>query len=511
VIKGFRYGLHLDTMRLIAVVVGVGWVLTGMAAFASEQSQRLYARGLVEFHAKRYTAALDLFERAVSADPNDPYALYYRGVTRGRLGNYEGAVADLRTVIAKKAALRQAPLELGVALVQTGKYAEAIPWLEQAQHLPNLEARASLFLGIAQLRLERLDAAQQSFARADARDPSLHVAARYYEGVTAYRAGKWSAAEEHFSYVVASSPDSVMGREAGAFLTDIRRGQGGHTDYQVYGALGFQYDSNVVLAPANEAVKTQPAISKQADGRVTIQAGGAYVPWRSEHAQLSIGYDFFQSLHFELANFNLQDHRPSAQVQYDAGFAQLGLLGRYDYYFLETDSFLQEAVGLPWVTIPEGGFGSTELFYRMRRRDFLKLPYNGLLDAFNHSVGVAQLFYLGPSVRYLAAGYRFDHEDPVNAKGDSFGYDGNEVNVGIGWAFPAAVNAEAGYAYRHEAYAAASNGRQDDVHQIVCAASKRLTDHLMLTAGYFATINNSNQAEFAYNRHIGSLTLEVRF
>ncbi|HXQ21986.1 MAG TPA: tetratricopeptide repeat protein [Candidatus Acidoferrales bacterium] len=510
-IKGLRYGLHPGSMRRLALVVGCGVMLTATLASASEQSRRLYARGLVEFHTKRYATALDLFERAVAADPDDPYALYYRGVTRGRLGNYEGAVEDLRAVVARNAALRQAPLELGVALVQWGKYGEAIPWLEQAQRVPRLEARASLFLGVAQLRLERFDAALQSFARADEHDPSLHVAARYYEGVAAYRMGQWSTAEDHFGYVVATSPSSAMGREAATFLTDIRQGQVGHADYQVYGALGFQYDSNVVLAPSNEAVKTQFSISKQADGRFTLQAGGAYVAWRSEHAQLSVGYDFFQSLHFRLTDFNLQDHRPSAQIQYDTGFAQLGLLGRYDYYLLDTDSFLQEAVGLPWVTIPEGGFGSTELFYRMRRRDFFKLPYNGLLDAFNHSAGVQQLFYLGAPDRYVSVGYRFDRDDPINAAGDPFGYDGNEMNVGIGWTFPSAINAEAGYVYRHEAYDSASNGRHDDDHQFVAAASKRLTEHLMLTAAYFGTIDHSNQSEFTYNRHIGSLTLEVRF
>jgi tetratricopeptide (TPR) repeat protein len=497
-------------MRLIAFVVAASTLPTG-SVVASEQARRLYARGLVEFHAHRYTAALEFFERAVDADPNDPYALYYRGVTRGRLGNYEGAISDLRTVIDKKAALRQAPLELGVALVQAGRYDEAVPWLEQAQKLPNLEARASLFLGIAQLRREQFAAARQNFARAAAHDPSVQISARYYQGVVAYREGKWSEAEEQFSSVVHSSPDSAMGREAATFLTDIRAGHAWRTDYQIYAVLGFQYDSNVVLAPSDDAVKTEFGISKQSDGRITIQAGGAYVPWRSEHAQLSVGYDFYQSLHFDLTDFNLEDHRPSAQLQYDAGFAQFGLLGRYDYYLVETDSFLQEGMALPWVTIPEGGLGSTEVFYRLRRRDYFKLPFNGLLDAFNHSTGAQQLVYLGSPDQYLSAGYRFDHEDPINAKGDPFGYDGNEVNAGIGWAFPEAITVQATYAYRHEEYAAASLGRRDNDQQIVGAISKRLSDHLVLTGGYFGTFNDSNQDEFSYTRHIGSVALEVRY
>ena len=77
--------------------------------------------------------ALELFDQAVAADPADVYARYYRAVTRGRLNDVEGAIADLRVVLAAKPDFDQAALDLGVTLVQTGKYREALPWLEQAQ------------------------------------------------------------------------------------------------------------------------------------------------------------------------------------------------------------------------------------------------------------------------------------------------------------------------------------------------------------------------------------------
>src|SRR5262249_30887559 len=147
-------------------------------------------------------------------------------------------------------------------------------------------AQASFFLGIARLHLGQTETARLSFERAAERDPSLRLAARYYEGVAEYRSGDWAGAQEHFSYVAETSPNSEMGREAAGFLARIRQGQGAR--YQVVGALGFQYDSNVVLAPESDLAKSELRISGESDGRATIDAGGSFVPWRSEHALLSI-------------------------------------------------------------------------------------------------------------------------------------------------------------------------------------------------------------------------------
>jgi tetratricopeptide (TPR) repeat protein len=503
-------------MKHLPYLVFVFCVLFAGTGLASEQSERLYARGLVDFHADRYTDALQHFDQAVQADPQDVYALYYRGMTHGRLGDYAAAAADLRAALAKKPDLQQAPLELGVALVQAGAFRDAIPWLEQAQRNRDTDAQASLFLGIAQLRLGETEPARAHLIRAAAADPSLEVSARYYQGVADYRDGKLASAETHFSYVASTSPASDMGHEAAAFLTRLRAA-GPRRRYYLYGMAGFQYDSNVVLAPSNEAIKNLLGISKQADGRAVLEAGGTYAPWRSEHTELTIGYEFYQSLHFRLDQFNLQDHRPSAQFVVTSGPFQFGILGRYDYYFLRADSFLQEATALPWITISEGPAGRTEIFYRMRRRDFLKRPFSGQLDSFNHAPGIRQYFYLGAPERYVALGYRFDREDPINQSGNQFAYDGQEVDTGFGWVFPARVSADLEYAYRHESYAppsaqpAGTEQRRDDEHQAVAAVHLELSDHVRVTAAYLATFNNSNKLLFDYDRHVGSVTLEVRY
>ena len=91
---------------------------------------------------------------------------------------------------------------------------------------------------------------------------------------------------------------------------------------------------------------------------------------------------------------------------------QFGLLGRYDYYILENNSFLQEATALPWLTVPEDDIGRFEFYSRIRRRDFKNAAYY-VLDRFDYAVGIRQVVYLGSPDRYVSVGYQFDRNDPV--------------------------------------------------------------------------------------------------
>jgi len=509
--------------RLRVVLASVLLVCMSGAARASEQSEILYSRGLVDFNAARYQEALQLFNQAVTADSADVYARYYRGVAEARLENYSAAVDDLRTALAAKPNLDQGALELGVALTQTGQYKEAVPLLEQAQRNSALDAEASYFLGLAQLRLGQPDAARHNFQHAAAVDPQLAVSARYYQGVIEYQAQNSAAAQAHFQYVASTSPDSEMGKDAATFLQRIQKGVPSvDRPYTLFGAAGFIYDSNVQLAPLDGDIKRQARIGNQEDGAFTILAGGAYAPWRTEHAMLSIGYSFFQSLYFQLTDFNLQNHRPSVELTFDTGPVRYGILGQYDYYMQSTNSFMQQGTALPWVSVANGTLGRTEVFFRYRYRDYLEHGFAGIespgaqvdlteLNGSNYAPGVRQYLYLGGEERYVFLGYRWDRESPSKSSGDQFGYDGNEVSSGVGWSWPFEIGTQLQFSYRYEDYQSASNGRRDNQYLLVAAADKGLTDLLHLTLAYFGNFNDSNQTAFTYNRNIVSLSLGVRF
>lgn len=491
------------------LAAGVALVLWGAAAHASPESEMRTKVGREALAAQQYQAALVQFQQAVAADRNDWMARYYRGVAEARLNDWTAAEADLRAVVAAQPKFAPAQLQLGIVLVQRPPYEDAVPFLKEAQKSPETDAEASLYLGVAQLRLGQLDAAADSLKRAG-RAANLQLPVAYYSGVVAYRLGHWDEAETNFEKVIATSPDSDMGHEASAFLTRLR---GSERPFQLYGEVAFQYDSNVTLEPTSDAVAANAGFTtRQSDGSSVLRVGGGYAPLQTGDMQLLVGYEFYQSLYFNLDQFNLQDHRPSAQFIYRHRWLSLGLATRYDYFLLGGDSYFQGINALPFANAREGDFGSTELYFRYRWREYFKPPFRGRLDSNIYSPGVIQRFFLGSPERYVSLGYRYDGDVPIEANGAPFGYDANEVSGGINWTVPQwLVDGEFVFTYRHEDYDRASLGRQDDQYLFTVLVERPITRYLYVVAAYLGAINNSTKSEFEYTRNIGSLGVEVRY
>lgn len=509
-------------MRRVLALVMLAALRVAPAA-ASEESQALAARAAIEIEAGRTEAAIPLLDRAVAADPYDAAVRYQRGVQRAKARAFDAALEDLRAAVAYRPDFPAAQLELGAALIETGQHREAIAPLLKAQAVPALEGSASYFLGVAYLRLNQLDDARESFDRAVAREPSLSAAVQYYRAVIDYRRGDLAAADTGFHEVQRTSPESAIGRESGRFLELIRKSR--RAAYQAFGRVSFEYDSNVALAADDPTVE---AVSPGGDGRFALNVGGSYVPWSAGFVRLAVGYEFFQSLHFNLSEFNLQDHRPALQLFFDYGRLSGGLLMRYDYYFRETDSFLQEGTGSPWVSFREEGFGRTDVYYRVQLRDYKQAEFH-VLEGFYHEAGARQFVELGNPTRQLWVGYQFEANDPVavgkalvnDLPRQAFKYDAHQLEAGLHWLLPYLLTLETGYRYTHQDYDPASadlfppagRRRRDHNHRVVLAFERplvELSERVFVNVAYFGTFNDSNKFAFEYDRHIGSIGVEVR-
>jgi len=509
-------------------------LLSALPAHASEESQGLGARAVVAINAGDLAQAQALLDRAVGLDPKDADVYYQRGVVRGRLGDSRGAIDDLQTAIKLRPYFPVAALELGTALVDAERFAEAEPYLLQAQQVPTLEAQASFYLGVAQLRLDRFASASDNFARARRVDPSLTLATQYYDGVVAYREQDYATAETAFKQVQADGPTTAMAHEAGQYLEIIDRSR--RATYSAFGTVALEYDSNVNLGTNNIV---QGSVTGKGDWRAVLNAGGRYVPLRWGRASLAVSYEFFQSLQFQLTDFNLMDNRPSVQLQYDFDHISIGMLGRYDYYLLQTSSFLQEATAFPWVSVREDGIGHTDFYYRMQFRHYQQPGYTNL-DGFYNFPGVRQFFELGNSKRLLFIGYQLGATAPdlsgtpeQEANNQAYMYFAQEFEIGLQWALPYLIQGDAAYRYEYQAYQNASRcfapnpeancmfsdptagaRRRDSDYRVILSLERpipELWDHLYVIASYFGTFNDSNKQDFTYNRQIGSFGVSVRY
>jgi Tfp pilus assembly protein PilF len=497
------------------------------AASASDRgkAERLYTKGLAELHAGNGEAAVKLFDEAVAADPKDVRGLYYRALGNGHLGRYEAAVADLRVVVAANdPAIERDRLELGYALFKLEKYDEAAVELELATKKGRNPAEAYMMLGIVETRRGNHDAARAALAKVENLDPQKAVPARYYQGVAAFRAGDNDAAVEQFTWVSTNGGDSPYAKEAAEFLERIE--DGGTKPYRLYGGLAFEYDSNVALAPGDDLAATAIGVSDEDDGRAVLTAGGQFLAAATANFHLSLGYDFLQTLHFDLEEFNVQTHRIGGQGEYFWGPVSLGLAAGYEHSFLDDESLLDGGMVLPWIRVDEGALGYSELYYRMRARDYTLFPYSPQRDSVNHAVGARQFFSLGSRDRNIIVGYRYDNDIAMSPRvpegldfneplGNQWDYSGHQFEAGLGWAFDEDLRAGLVYAYKLEDYSDASsddsNGRDDDEHQVITRVEKRVHEYIWVAASYIFVANESDKTLYDYTRHITSLGVEARY
>ena len=482
-------------------------------ADASERgrAERLYTKGLAELHAGHTEAALALFNQAVAADPKDVHGLYYRALGYGHAGRYEEAVVDLRVVVAANdPAIDRDHLELGYALYRLERYDEAVAELEIASKEGRSAGEATMLLGIVETRRGNHDAARASLSRVESLDPSKAIPARYYLGLAAWRAGDTDTAIEQFTWVSTQGGDGPYAKEAAAFLERIR--EGGSKPYRLYAGLAFQYDSNVALAPDdNFLAEDVYDVSDESDGRAVITAGGQYLVLATPQFHMSLGYDFLQSLHFDLERFDVQTHRAGGQAEYLLGTVTLGLAAGYEHSLLDEESLLNGGTILPWLRVDEGALGRSEMYYRARGRNYVLAPYSQVRDSWNHAIGARQFFSLGSRDRNVVVGYRFDTDVARRVVGEQYDYNGHQFEIGLDWAFDEDLSADLVYVYKIENYSKASLNRDDDEHEVIAAVEKRVWDYLWVTGSYIYARNQSDQKSFDYGRHITSLGVEVRY
>jgi len=492
------------------------------AAAASARSQQLYAKGLIPFQSQQWEAAYALFDEATAADPDDAVATYYRGLTAARLGRTQDAIADVERALQLRPDLRPAVLDLGVLYLDAGEYERAEAWLKRAYDLPESRFPAALFLGVTYFRRGK-DTEAQTFLQAAAKDPRLRPAANYYEALSLLRTGERARADEMLrgtreawpqTQIAVAIDEHLSSAPASAFAFAADESKA----WTVHGDFGFAYDSNVSLAPNKSSIRKSRGIDSPADGEAQIAAGASYRVLDVPLAEGTVSYDLYQGFNFTRNDFNIGSHRFRFDVQTRADrWYQFGMSAYYNLYLRDFRSFFQEGVGIPWVTFYEGEVSATQLYYRVRGRDFFGSPFNPFRDSINNAVGARQYFLLGAVDRTLSVGYQWSDDDPLSRDGTDFAYSTHQFDIEVHSAVRDWFAATLGYAVLLDDYEHPNSrtgfriGRYDNQHQIVLLLERPITPFLLAGINYLGTINNSNLDEFEYDRHVVSAGVRMHF
>ncbi len=536
--------------------IGAALLLLAAAsdASATTRSQQLYAKALIPFHAQRWEEARQLLDEAVAADPNDAVAAYYRGLANARLGFPDKAIKDIEHALAVRPDLQPAVLDLGILYFETGQYPAAQEWLQRAYTQPANRFSAAFFLGLTTLRLGDAKGAQALFAEA-AKDPALRQSAQYYQAVAALRAGDTTGGRALLEQVRAGPADTETAQIAKQYLAappPVAAAAAAAAPWSVYADGGFGYDSNVTLTPDNVSIAPGKNLvdcyttvdvmgvptcvpldtEGEMDGFFAVALGGTYRLFAVDMGQGSIGYNFYQSVHFQTPSFDLQNHEVRLDLSSTHyGMFQFGVSGFYDFYLLDYASFYQQGRGVPWVTLFEGQVAATQVYYQIIGQDFLgsinsppsnpgysvRNPFNPFRDAINNALGLRQFFLLGAPDRYMSIGYQWDNNDPTSRDGTDFAYYDNIFDIRVDFGVFDWARGTVGYAVDLQEYKEPnsrtnfSKRRHDVDNQVVVRFVRDITPYLSADLAYFGVFNISNIPDFQYDRNIVEVGLRLHF
>ena len=135
------------------------------------------------------------------------------------------------------------------------------------------------------------------------------------------------------------------------------------------GKFGAEYDDNVVLNPSGVTT----AISDQEDWRAIFDLNLKYKPI-GEPLELTTFYNFYQSRHQELTDYDLQGHTFGIYTSAKKEPWKFRLQYSFDYYYLalSRNDYLAIHTIIPTANLALGKNKLTQFYYQFREKNYLK-------------------------------------------------------------------------------------------------------------------------------------------
>lgn len=187
----------------------------------------------------------------------------------------------------------------------------------------------------------------------------------------------------------------------------------------LYVEVGGEYDNNITVDDTDSN-------ARRGDEKLRFRARVGLDVYDKNDTSLTARYSFFQSLHEDLTDFDLQIHGFSVRGKTKLGRANLGTTYRYDNISLGGSKF-QDVHTIR----PDIGLLIARKTYLTASYEFRKQSFDSLTllerDAERHSIAAKVFFLLGKG-KNITTGYTLSRH---NARNDAFTYWGHTADVGL--------------------------------------------------------------------------------
>lgn len=258
--------------------------------------------------------------------------------------------------------------------------------------------------------------------------------------------------------------------------------------------VGAEYDDNITI----DSIDSN---SRQGDSMLRINGAFGVQLFEKNETGFNARYSFFQSLHRDLTEFDLQIHGLSGRLKSKIGKINVGADYRYDHIRLAGNGFLNAHTVGTDIGLLVAKQTYLTAGYEFRHQSFAD-PARSERNADRHSVDAKLYFLLGDGEN-ITTGYRVSRQ---TAGIDSLSYWGHTFDasykrpVTLGSTI---VTARIRYQYRHKDYSAVDPQigaeRSDKRHTIRFGIDVPLSDRVALGAEYKYVASISNLQTVDYN------------
>jgi tetratricopeptide (TPR) repeat protein len=456
-------------------VWGIAFLLAFISFFcpnfslAEETADGLFTQGLILTNEGQYEKAITSFKRALELDPTFDSARLNLGIAYFKAQSFDLALETFQQILDQDPNDSSALIFLGLSLQGQGQFDKSIPYFEKAGNLdPDFHQLALFNIGKAHAQLKNQEKAAENFNEAIQIDPTTEIA----EGAQA--------------------------------LLKVQNSEKSKKRWSVSLGAGYEYDDNITVDEQNLTTNLD-------DFSYIFEFAGAYKILQAPKYELEAGYDFYQSIHDDLASFDLQSHIFSLNGSYEWGKLNFGIFNIYNLTNLGDDEFLEIYSTSPSVGLAVNDKWYATLTYSYKDTNFFDLPER---DAQNHGFALGNyLFFMGGK-GIIQVGYRFENEITT---GDEFDYLGHYLDTKVKLPLPFSKKTQVSFSYQYyfrdfKNVTASIGERRDDFrHTIGLGVVQPVYKSIFAKLDYQFIDSTSNLTASDYKENIASLALGVSF
>ncbi len=394
----------------------------------------------------------------------------------------------------------------GIRKINQGSTEDAIVLLKKALKLSPENPEAVYYAGIAYSRNGNYKEAESLFLQTLQLDETSANA--YFElGRIYYVTSRCDELGDLFSKFRDLSGDNALKGKV-AELVDGCRKKAEEKPFRFNISAGSQYDSNVILEPSNPPVSAE----RKSDARAVLYVTSGAVLLKERLIKLTLDYNFYQSLHINLHEFNVQYHKitPALEVTFsDALRSSVGY--SLEYTLLGSDLYSRFNTFYGKFSVKESEKLSTEAIYEYRNQKYWDsdiFQTNSIRSGYQNTVGIKQNFYSKP-----LRGEIYYFSDFNRAKEGYWAFDGQRLGVKLAYKITPPLHINVSSEYNERRYRNDSPGfqerRLDRMQQYSLRLTYLISERMSASITESYIVNDSNLSIFDYRRNITGLFLTV--